>query len=107
MTPFAMMPLAPIRTRFVLSCAFAVITLCTLATGSVARSAEPAVARAVFVTPAGDRSAAQRAVVSAGGIPEGWVGGRLKAALGTNALAAVRRSAAVATAQIAETSSAD
>jgi hypothetical protein len=99
--------LAPIRTRFVLPCAFAVVTLCTLATASVARSAEPAVAQAVFVTPAGDRSAAQRAVVSAGGIPEGWVGGRLKAALGAGALAAVRRSAAVANAEIAETSSAD
>ena len=81
MGPSAMIRLAPIRTRFVLPCAFAVVTLCTVATGSVARSAEPAVARAVFVTPAGDRSAAQRAVVSAGGIPEGWVGGRLKAAL--------------------------
>jgi hypothetical protein len=99
--------LAPIRTKFVLPCAFAVVTLCTLATASVARSAEPAVAQAVFVTPAGDRSAAQRAVVSAGGIPEGWVGGRLKAALGAGALAAVRRSSAVADAEIAETSSAD
>jgi hypothetical protein len=61
----------------------------------------------VFVTPAGDRSEATRAVVSAGGIPEGWVGGRLKAALGTRALAAVRRSPAVAAAELAETSSAD
>ena len=104
---FATSHLAPIRTRFVLSCAFAVITLCTLATSPVARSAEPAVARVVFVTPAGDRSEATRAVVSAGGIPEGWVGGRLKAALGTKALAAVRRSPAVAAAELAETSSAD
>jgi hypothetical protein len=99
--------LAPIRTKFALPCAFAVITLCTLATGSVARSAEPAVARAVFVTPTGDRSEAQRAVVSAGGIPEGWVGGRLKAALQAGELAKVRRSPAVASAEIAETSSAD
>ena len=74
--------LAPIRTKFALPCAFAaLITLCTLATAAGARSAEPPVARAVFVTPAGDRAAAQRAVVAAGGIPEGWVGGRLKAAL--------------------------
>ena len=107
MGPSAMIRLAPIRTRFVLPCAFAVVTLCTVATGSVARSAEPAVARAVFVTPAGDRSAAQRAVVSAGGIPEGWVGGRLKAALQAGELAAVRRSPAIARAEIAETSSAD
>ena len=107
MGPSAMIRLAPIRTRFVLPCAFAVVTLCTVATGSVARSAEPAVARAVFVTPAGDRSAAQRAVVSAGGIPEGWVGGRLKAALQAGELAAVRRSPAIARAELAETSSAD
>ena len=46
-------------------------------------------------------------MVSAGGIPEGWVGGRLKAALRTGELAAVRRSPAVAGAEIAETSSAD
>ncbi|HET6173321.1 MAG TPA: S8 family serine peptidase [Gaiellales bacterium] len=59
------------------------------------------------MTPAGDRSQAQRAVVAAGGIPAGWVGGRLKAALGTAELAQVRRSPAVADAQIAETSSAD
>jgi hypothetical protein len=107
MAPSAPARLAPIRTRFVLSCAFAVITPCTLATAPVARSAEPAVARAVFVTPAGDRSAALRAVVSAGGIPEGWVGGRLKAALQVGELAAVRASPAVAAADIAETSSAD
>jgi hypothetical protein len=100
--------LAPIRTKFALSCAFALITLCNLATAPVARSAEPAVARPVFVTPvAGDRSAAERAVVAAGGIPERWVRGRLKAALGSGALAAVRRSPAVAGAQVAETSSAD
>jgi hypothetical protein len=61
----------------------------------------------VFVTPASDRAEAQRAVVSAGGIPEGWVGGRLKAALRTAELAAVRRSPAVARAEVAETSSAD
>ena len=72
---------APIRTKFALPCAFAVITICTLATAPVARSGRAAVARAVFVTPAGDRAEARRAVVSAGGIPEGWVGGRLKAAL--------------------------
>ena len=61
----------------------------------------------MFVTPAGGRAAAQRAVVAAGGIPEGWVGGRLKAALGSGALTAVRRSPAVAQAKPAETSSAD
>jgi len=107
MRPSPATALASIRTKFALPCAFAVITLCTLATAPVARSAEPAVARAVFVTPAGDRAEAQRAVVSAGGIPEGWVGGRLKAALQSGELAAVRRSPAVATAEIAETSSAD
>jgi hypothetical protein len=107
MRPSATIRLAPIRTRFVLPCAFAVITLCTLATAPVARSADPAVAQAVFVTPTGDRSEALRAVVSAGGIPEGWVGGRLKAALRKGELAAVRRSPAVAGAEIAETSSAD
>ena len=107
MRPSSTTALASIRTKFALPCAFAVITLCTLATAPVARSAEPAVARAVFVTPAGDRAEAQRAVVSAGGIPEGWVGGRLKAALQSAELAAVRRSPAVATAEIAETSSAD
>ncbi len=107
MRPSPTTALASIRTKFALPCAFAVITLCTLATAPVARSAEPAVARAVFVTPAGDRAEAQRAVVSAGGIPEGWVGGRLKAALQSAELAAVRRSPAVATAEIAETSSAD
>jgi len=107
MRPSPTTALASIRTKVALPCAFAVITLCTLATAPVARSAEPAVARAVFVTPAGDRAEAQRAVVSAGGIPEGWVGGRLKAALQSGELAAVRRSPAVATAEIAETSSAD
>jgi hypothetical protein len=61
----------------------------------------------VFVTPASDRAAARAAVVAAGGIPEGWVGGRLKAALRTNELAAVRRSPAIAGAEIAETSSPD
>ncbi len=76
MRPSPATALAPIRTKFALPCAFAVITLCTLATAPVARSAEPAVARAVFVTPAGDRAEAQRAVVSAGGIPEaGWAAG--------------------------------
>ncbi|MDX6537906.1 MAG: hypothetical protein QOD37_2247 [Gaiellales bacterium] len=59
------------------------------------------------MTPSGDRAGAQRAVVSAGGIPEGWAGGRLKAALRTGELAAVRRSPAVARAELAETSSAD
>ncbi len=98
---------APIRTKFALPCAFAVLTVCTLATAQVARSAEPSVARAVFVTPAGDRAEARRAVVSAGGIPERWVGGRLKAALAAGALPALRRSPAVAGAEIAETSSAD
>ena len=79
--------LAPIRTKFALPCAFAaLITFCTLATAQVARSAEPPVARAVFVTPAGDRAAARAAVVAAGGIPERWVGGRLKAALAAGAL---------------------
>jgi hypothetical protein len=107
MVPPASGRFAPIRTKFALPCAFAVVTLCTLATGPVARAAEPAVARAVFVTPAADRAQAQRAVVSAGGIPERWVGGRLKAALASGALAVVRRSPAVATAEIAETSSAD
>ena len=107
MRPASTTRLASIGTKFALPCAFALITLGTLATAPVARSAGPAVAQAVFVTPAGDRAQAQRAVVSAGGIPEGWVGGRLKAALGTSALAAVRRSPAVAAAQIAETSSAD
>ena len=107
MRPSPTTALASIRTKVALPCAFAVITLCTLATAPVARSGEPAVARAVFVTPAGDRAEAQRAVVSAGGIPEGWVGGRLKAALQSGELAAVRRSPAVATAEIAETSSAD
>jgi hypothetical protein len=61
----------------------------------------------VFVTPTGDHAAARRAVVSAGGIPEGWVGGRLKAAIDAKALAKVRGSSAVADARIAETSSAD
>ena len=100
--------LATIRTKLALPCAFAALfTLGTLASGTVARSAEPTVDRAVFVTPAGDRAAAQRAVVAAGGIPERWVGGRLKAALAAGALPAVRSSPAVADAQIAETSSAD
>jgi hypothetical protein len=100
--------LAPIRTKFALACAFAaLITLCTLASAAVARSAEPAVARPVFVTPAGDRSAAQQAVVAAGGLPERWVGGKLKAALAAGALARLRRSPAVAAAELAETSSAD
>jgi hypothetical protein len=99
--------LASIRTKLLVPCAFAVITACTLATSSVARSDEPAVARAVFVTPVADRSGAERAVVSAGGIPEGWVGGRLKAAVQADELAALRRSPAVASAEIAETSSAD
>ena len=100
--------LAPIRTRFALPCAFAaLITFCTLATAAGARASEPPVARAVFVTPAGDRAAARAAVVAAGGIPEGWVGGRLKAALRTGELAAVRRSTEIAGADIAETSSPD
>ena len=99
---------APIRTKFVLPCAFAVLgTFCTIASAAPPRTSEPTVAQPVFVTPAGDRAAAQRAVVSAGGIPEGWVGGRLKAAFRTAELAAVRRSPAVARAEIAETSSAD
>jgi hypothetical protein len=68
---------APIRTKFALPCAFAVLTVWTLATAQVARSAEPPVARAVFVTPAGDRAEACKAVVSAGGIAESGVGGRL------------------------------
>jgi hypothetical protein len=59
------------------------------------------------VTPAGDRATAERAVVAAGGFPERWVGGRLKAALGQGALTAVRRSPAVAAAKLAETSSPD
>ena len=59
------------------------------------------------MTPAGDRDAARAAVVDAGGIPQRWVGGRLKAALGAEALTAVRHSAAVARAEIAETSSPD
>ena len=100
--------LAPIRTKLALSCVFAaLLTPSTLATAAGARSAGPAVDRAVFVTPAGDRSAAQQAVVAAGGVPEGWVGGRLKAALAAGALARLRASPAVAGADIAETSSAD
>jgi hypothetical protein len=99
---------APIRTKFVLPCAFAVLgTFATIASAAPPRRSEPTVAQPVFVTPAGDRADAQRAVVAAGGIPEGWVGGRLKAALRTAELAAVRRSPAIAQAQIAETSSAD
>ncbi len=100
--------LAAIRTRSALPCAFAaLITLGTLATAAGARTSEPPVARAVFVTPAGERAATRAAVVAAGGVPEGWVGGRLKAALGLRALTALRRSPAVAGADLAETSSAD
>jgi Subtilase family/PKD domain len=100
--------LAAIGTKLALPCAFAaLLTFGTLASAAVNRTSEAPVARAVFVTPAGDRAAARQAVVAAGGIPEGWVGGRLKAALGVGALAAVRRSPAVEDAEIAETSSAD
>jgi hypothetical protein len=100
--------LAPIRTKFALPCAFAaLITFCTLASAAGARATGPPVARAVFVTPASDRATARAAVVAAGGIAERWVGGRLKAALGEEALAAVRRSPAIARADLAETSSPD
>ena len=109
--PMAMFPtprFAPIRTKFALACAFAgLITPCTLATAAGARSAGPPVAQAVFVTPSGARADAERAVAAAGGLSEGWVGGRLKTALGASALARVRNSPAVATAAVAETSSAD
>ena len=59
------------------------------------------------MTPSGDRGAAQRAVAAAGGVGAGWVGGRLKAALGASALRRVRNSPAVASAAPVETSSAD
>jgi hypothetical protein len=59
------------------------------------------------VTPAGDRAAARAAVVAAGGIAERWVGARLKVALAAGELAAVRRSPAIARAELAETSSPD
>ena len=59
------------------------------------------------MTPAGDRAAARAAVVASGGIPERWVGGRLKAALAPSELTAVRRSSAIARAELAETSSPD
>ena len=100
--------LAPIRTKFALSCAFAaLITLCTLATAAGARSAGPPVARAVFVTPAGDRAAAQRAVVAAGGVPRGLGGRKAQGGARTRAPSqGVRRSPAIAGAALAETSSA-
>jgi hypothetical protein len=100
--------LAPIGTKLALPCAFAALfTFCTIASAAADRTSPPAVARAIFVTPAGDRADAQSAVIAAGGIPERWVGGRLKAALGLAALTTLRRSPAVAEAKLAETSSAD
>ena len=108
MATFPSASLAPIRTKVALACAFAaLITPCTLATAAGARSAAPPVAQAVFVTPSGDRAAAQRAVTAAGGVSAGWVGGKLKAALDANALRRVVGSPAVASAAPAETSSAD
>jgi hypothetical protein len=100
--------LAPIGTKLALPCAFAaLLTFCTIASAAPDRTPAPAVASAVFVTPSGDRADAQRAVLAAGGMPERWVGGRLKAALGLDALTTLRRSPAVAAAKLAETSSAD
>jgi hypothetical protein len=100
--------LASIGTKFALPCAFAALfTFCTIASAAADRTSPPPVARAIFVTPAGNRADAQKAVVAAGGIPEGWVAGRLKAALGLEALTTLRGSPAVASAKLAETSSAD
>ncbi|MDX6541121.1 MAG: hypothetical protein QOI71_2731 [Gaiellales bacterium] len=100
--------LAPIGTKLALPCAFAaLLTIGTIASAATNRTRDLTPARPVFVTPAGDRGDAQRAVVAAGGIPERWVGGRLKAALGLDALTTVRRSPAIAGAKLAETSSPD
>src|ERR1700712_1261779 len=100
--------LASIGTKVALPCAFAsLLTFCTIATAAADRTPQAPVAQAVFVTPAGDRAATQRAVVAAGGVPERWVGGRLKAALGLEALTTLRRSPEVEAAKLAETSSAD
>jgi hypothetical protein len=100
--------LAPIGTKLALPCAFAALfTFSTIASAAADGTPAPSVARAVFVTPAGDRAATRQAVVAAGGIPERWVGGRLKAALGLAALASLRRSPAIAGAKLAETSSPD
>ena len=99
---------APIRTKFALPCAFAVITIVHSSERGrwLARPSRPSREPCLW-HPQATAPEARRAVVSAGGIPERWVGGRLKAALATGALAALRRSPAVAGAEIAETSSAD
>ena len=72
-----------------------------------ARASEPPVARAVFVTPAGDRAAARAAVVAAGGSRRAGSADDSRPPSAAGELAAVRRSPAIAGAEIAETSSPD